>query len=547
MFIAHGHKVRKHARWIMAGVLLLLIPSFVMLFTQSRESDRRAGELPIVRGKPVNAAAFEQMKDLVRAQYVVLRGRDVGRTAQMQDQIKQEAVIQMLLLEKAQAMGVSVSEPELQNAFLSQPVFQNSAGQFDRERLQQFLIVLNNNGVSEGMFEEVLRQRLIIEKLQALVASAAKATPTAVLQAYQPLHESLTVDLVQFDVADYHEPVVVSNELVRTYYDQNQESFRVPAKVKVQYAAFTAEAARPQVKLTDDELTDFYTRNQFRYAGTNAVPPTLEAVKPQVQAELLNLRADRAAADRATEFSVTLAQQTKPDFAKVCTEFGVKPVTTEYISAFDPVPGITNFPDFAAQAHHLSPSQPISDPLGTSNTYYVLEFIDAKPSHIPPFEEVQTEVAEQVKRIRTYAATLQRAEQTITELKKLITAGKTFAQACAALKLKIETPPPFTVADEKVTLPGGGRIQQASLAMPVGAVSDLIGTATGGLVFHLRERKPADVAAFEKDREMITRQILQRDRSALFNDWIQALVHAEQVDFKLPRRQTDESEPPAAN
>ena len=102
---------------------------------------------------------------------------------------------------------------------------------------------------------------------------------------------------------------------------------------------------------------------------------------------------------------------------------------------------------------------------------------------------------------------------------------------------------PFTIAEEKVNLPAAGRIQQSSLEMPVGAVSDLIGTATGGLVFHLRDRKPADLAEFEKDRERITRQVLQRDRQALFNDWIQALVRGEQVDFKIPRRQAEAEEP----
>lgn len=544
MFIAHGDKVRKHARWIMLGVLVLLIPGFVALFTTTGKSDRQATNLPTVHGKPVNAADYEQMKDLVRAQFVVMRGRDGSRTTQMQDQIKQEAVIQMLLMGKAKEMGVIVTEPELQLALIGQPVFLNSAGQFDKERYRQFMILLNNNSVSESMFEDVLRQRLVIEKLQRIITTAAKATPAAVQQAYLPLHEKLAIDLVQFDTADYHDPVAISNEVVRAYFEQNKESFRLPAKVKVQYAAFTADAAKKSVQVTDAEILDFYNRTLYRYVGTNNAPQPLEAVKAEVKAELVRQQADHAAADRATEFGLKLAQQPKPEFGKVCTEFGVTPVTTDFISAFDKVPGIDGLPDFASKANRLTSESPVSDPIGGSNTYYVLEFVAGQPSVVPPFDQVQADATKQVTQLYTYNATLQRADEKVGQLKKLIAAGKTFAQACAELKLKIETPPAFTVADDKITLPSAGRIQQASLEMPVGAVSELISTPAGGLVFHLRERQAADMAEFEKDRPRITQQVLQRDRQALFNDWIQALVRNEQVDFKMPRREPEPEETP---
>lgn len=543
MFIAHGEKVRKNAKWIMLGVLILLIPGFVMLFTQTSSSDRRNAELPTVAGKPVDPAQFEEMKELVRAQYVVMQGRDASRTIRMQDQIKQEAVIQMLIGDKAKAMGVTVSEPELRTALLSQPIFINSAGQFDRERYSQFLIGLNNSGVSEAQFGEVLRQRILIEKIQQLVTAAVKTTPTEVQQAYLPLHEKISIDLVQFDVADYTDPIAVSNEEARAFYEQNKESFRVPATTKIQYAEFTADAARPKIQVTDDEITDFYNRTKYQHADTNGIPQPLALVKALVKEQLLDVRASHAAADRAQEFSLKLTQQPKPEFAKVCADFGVTPVTTDYLTAFDKLPAITGVPDFAARANRLTADVPVSDPIGSSNNFYVLEFIASTPSHVPPYDQIQTNVTDQVKRLHAYVNTVKRAQENVAQLKQLVASGQSFTQACAQLKLKVETPAPFTLADEKPTLPGGGRIQQATLEIPNHGISDLIETIYGGLVFHLRERQPADPAEFEKDRERLARQLLQRNRQALFNDWIQALVRERQVDFKMPRRQPEAEEP----
>ena len=136
---------------------------------------------------------------------------------------------------------------------------------------------------------------------------------------------------------------------------------------------------------------------------------------------------------------------------------------------------------------------------------------------------------------------------TVEQLKKLVANGLTFAAACAELKLKVETPAPFTVSDEKLDLPSAASIQQAALGMKVGAVSDVLRTLTGGVVFSLRNRQAADLAEFEKNKEQLTQQVLQRNRQALFNDWIQSLIRDEQVDFKIKPRQAEAEEPATAN
>ena len=99
--------------------------------------------------------------------------------------------------------------------------------------------------------------------------------------------------------------------------------------MKVRYTQFSARDAEKAIKLTDEEIAEYYERNKPKYAGTNSVAPTLEAVKADVRKDLLASRADRAAADRATEFAVRLVPKpgaARPAFTAVCTEFGVKPL-----------------------------------------------------------------------------------------------------------------------------------------------------------------------------------------------------------------------------
>ena len=550
MFIAHGEKLRKNARWIMAGVLLLLIPGFIALFTTTGRTDREGGELPTIHGKPINAAELERMINLVQAQYVILQGHELRKTGDTLNQLKQEAVIQLLMDRKAEELGLRVPDAELAQQVRHLPVLLNEAGQFEPERYRRLTVYLNNKGINEAVFEQVLRSQLLHEKLQQLVTAVAQATPTEVQQAYLPLHEKLTIDLVRFEMANNQTPIITSNEEVRAFYEQSKESFRTPARVKVRYATFLIADALKTIKLSDDEIAEFYDRNKFKYTDTNNVPKPLTAVKAELQDELLKLRAERAAGDRATELTVKLVRQTdttKPDFTKLAAGLGVAVQETGYLTAHDKPSGLEVGAEFLQKAFSLTPDQPYSDPIAGTNAFYVLEFLDGQPSAIPAFEEVQEKATEQVKRLRRYAVTLDQARTTVEQLKKLVAGGQTFVGACAELKLKIEALVPFTVSDEKLDVPAAASIQQVSLGMKVGAISDVLRTLTGGVVFSLRDRQPADLTEFEKNKEQLTRQVLQRNRQALFNDWLQLLVHTEQVDFKIKPRPAEADEPVTAN
>jgi peptidyl-prolyl cis-trans isomerase D len=537
MFIAHGDKVRKNARWIMAIVLILLIPGFIALFTQSG-GGRPNDQLPTIAGKPVDAARFTQAMDKVRAQYVISQGRELRRSAEMLNQLKQEAVLQMLMEQEAGKLGLRVSDEELVAQIHALPILVNEAGQFQPERYRQLMIYLNNFGINAAQFEDVLRAQLLQGKLQQLVTAGAKATPLEVQQTYLPLHEKVTIELVRFEVADYQQPVVVSNEMVRAFYESNRESFATPEKMKVRYARFDVASQLPHVTVTEADVAEFYERNKLQYAGTNNVPPALDAVKTAVTADLRRLRAERAAADRAGEFSVRIAQPTgatKPEFAAVCAEFGVTPQVTEYFTRTDPIPGITAGADFAQRAFALSADQPYSDPVAGSNTFYVLEYVDFQPSTIPPFEQVEAAATAEIKRGLTLQATRQQGRELVIKLKALVAAGKSFADARAELNLKVEHPATFSIADERPELPAAAAIQQTAVTMAVGAISPFLPTVSGGLVFRLIQREPPDLAEFEKDRERVTRQVLNRNRQALFNDWLNGLIQSRQVDFKIAR------------
>jgi peptidyl-prolyl cis-trans isomerase D len=550
MFIAHGEWFRRNTRWILAILMLILIPSFIALFTTtSGTSARQEADLPTVQGKPVNTAEYDQAHNAVVAWYVVNTintGRELPHTAEFEDAVKQQAVVRMLEFRKARELGVRVPDNDVIQMIRSQPFFLNEARQFDPDRYRRFIIYLNTRGISEAQFEQITREQLMLAQLEMLITAAVKVTPQEVILAYAPLHEKLWIELVAFNAASNAVPVIVTDDEARAFFEKNKEAYRVPKQVKVRYAYLAIAEEKKSVKIADSDIAEFYERNKTGYADTNNVAKPLDAVKDKVREDLLKLRADRLAQDRATELTVKLVQEpgaAKPDFANLCSASGITPQETEFFSLRGKVPGIQAGPQFNQAAFALTPEILFSDPVPGEDGYYVLEYLAAKPSEIPPFEQVKGEVIDQLKRQKTYEATVKQGEDALAQVKKLIAEGKTFDQACAELKLKIESPGPFTLSDEKLDSTAASRIQQTTLGMATNTVSEFIATENGGLFFHLKDRQPPEPAEFEKDKADFAQQVLQRDRQAMYQSWVSALIRSERVNFGRLRSREQQPEP----
>jgi len=546
MFIAHGEWLRKYAPWILAGVLLLLLPGFILLFSPTASVKQQRSQLPTIGGKPVNLTEFQNARNTVVTTIIMSRGRQPARTAEFEDEINIGAIQRLVMLRKAKELGIRVNDDDVVRQIRSISLLQNEQKQFDPNNYQRYIIYLNNLGVSESQFEEAIREQLMLSRLRMLVTSGVKVTPTALQLAYTPLHEQTTIDYVEFNAADQKGPFDIKDDEARAFYQQNQEKFRTPAMVKVRYVHFPVSDARKSVTLGDDEIAEYYERNKETYLDAGKKPKPLADVKDKVKKDLLDLRAERLAGDRATGFSVKLVREpgaTRPDFAKIAAESGLAPKETDFFGLTNSVSGVTAGLQFNQAAFALGPEMPFSDPVRGEDGYYVLEYVASKPSEIPTFEQVKEQVIERIRRLRAYEATVKQGRELDIKVKNAVTAGKKFTDACASFGIKARTFGPFTYAEETTNFPHASQVKEVVLGMPTNSVSDFVPTPTGGLFFHLKERTPPKPEAFEKEKHQLEAQLLEQDREALFQDWANSLLRAEHVDYKRKARPVPQ-EPP---
>jgi peptidyl-prolyl cis-trans isomerase D len=548
MFIAHGERLQKWGPWILGGVLLLLVPSFIVMFSPSASIKQQRSELPTIGGKPVDFAQFQTAKNAVMTEVVFSSGHQPPNTLEFQDQLNIEAAQRLILMRKAREFGLNASDEEVVQQLRVMPSFLNEQKQFDPDRYQRYLSFLNNLSISEAELTETIREQITLAQLRALITTAAKVTPAELKLAYAPLHEETTIDYVEFNAADNKENFGIKDEEARAFYDANKEKFRKPAEVKVRDVYFTISDARKTITLGDDEIGEYYELNKNKYLDDQKKPKPLADVKEEVKKDLLDLRAERLAGDRATGFSVKLVHEpgtARPDFAKIAADFAVTPQETGFFDLRGTVTGIKAGPQFNQAAFSLSPEVPFSDPIRGEDGYYVLEYLASQPSEVPPFDQAKEQVIDLLKQQRAVDAVVKQGRELNTKVKGAVAAGKSFSDACASAGLKVKTTEPFSLAQDTPDLPLGNRIKDMALGMATNTVSDLLLTANGGLFFHLKQRLPAKPEDFEKDKSQIAMQLLDRNRQALFEDWANAVMRDEQLDYKRkahPKQQESPAE-----
>jgi peptidyl-prolyl cis-trans isomerase D len=556
MFISTHDLVRKHGPLIL-GVILAVSVGMGLLFTPAGslvgKGQQQRGGLPTIKGKPVNFAEFQSIRNSILAGIAMSKGRQPVRGVAFEDNLNIEAVQHLLLLRKARELGIRVTDDEVVQQIRALPIMLNELKQFDPNNYQRYMIFLNNLDISETLFEEVIREELVLGRLRSLIGSAAEITPAELQLSYNMLQEQTKIDYVELNAADRKDISNVTDEDARSYYGLNQEKFRTPAMVKVRYVYFTISDARKSVTLGDDEISEYYERNKSKYVDASGQPKPLADVKDELKQDLLDLRAERLAGDRATALTVKLVPQPGapiPDFTKTATDAGLTAKETDFFDLRSPVKGVDAGPTFNQMAFSLGPDVPVGDPVHGKDGYYVLAYVDSRLSEIPAVQKVKTQVIDQIRRQRAYDATVKQGRELDAKVKTAVAAGKNFADMCTSLGLAVKTSEPFTLVGGATNLPYASNIREVVLGMATNAVSDFLTTPNGGIFFHLKQREAPKPLESEPVRKQLEAQLLQQNREALFEDWANSVMRAEQVDYKrrapVPQRGSPTDQPAPA-
>jgi hypothetical protein len=539
--------IRKHQTWLWFTVIAFTIVGMVMWQNGPSRSgnERRPGDLGSIDGKPITPGELQSAKNEATLMYFLRNREWPDNVSSSRYDSEREMYQRLFLLRRLDTYNIH-SDPDAAAQLAG--LILRQFGQGQTVPLDAFVEqILRPHGLTAEDFQNFLEHDISIQQLVAVVGASGKLmTPAEIQSFYVQDNQESAAEAVFFSASNYlariQEP---TPEALGQFYTNQQASYREPDQMQLTYVFFNVTNFMPQaeqqlgtnlVRASEEALTRLGT-NAFRYGKTP------EESRAKIRELLIMDTAISNANAKAVAFQNEVVTKGVPNLAAVAKEHGLEAkVTKPFDKEFGP--GELNLgPSYpVASLFNLTPEDPIVPrPVQGLDGMYVLAYDKMIPSRIPPLEEIRSRVQSDykfVEAMRLAQLDGRAFSQTVTNE---LAHGKTFAETCAATRVKPVEVKPFSAIAQRIPevedRADVGTFKEVVARTPVGSASSFVPTRDGGFVAYVRQRLPIDQAKMKAELPEYSKNLRQRRESEAFEIWFTREASTALRDIPALRRQ----------
>jgi len=168
---------------------------------------------------------------------------------------------EVLLRQHAESLGLVISADMLVDLIRQVPAFQID-GRFEPELYQQ---ALRASGLTPRAFERDLREDLLMRMLPSSVASSTIVTQTEIDRMLSLQNETRRISMIEVPAALFEEEIVVGDDDVLAYYEDNLSRFLTTEEVSILYVELDTVAMTADAQLSEEELRQRYDAARQRF------------------------------------------------------------------------------------------------------------------------------------------------------------------------------------------------------------------------------------------------------------------------------------------
>lgn len=447
--------------WIAKGFLIIVAVSFGIFFGQSQFFSRH----------DPNAIAAEIGDQVIGRETLHLEMQK--RIAQIQNQTGQsldmaqiqalnlprmvlENIIQSSLLsQEAEKLKLHVSDEAVIATLQKIPAFQDEQGYFSKKIFQ---IVLQNNGLTEKMFVEDIRQDLLREQLLDAIKVGVTIPDVMVENLFNAEFQTRQAAMVTFKPESMPQPKTPDTATLEAYYTAHKDQFISPEIRSFTTLLVSTKDIAKGITPSDADVEAEYNAKKDHYQNK-----PFADVKDQVIRDLQN----QQAADKIYELTQNLddALAGGATLEEIAKTHALQIVKVEGVDGQGTT--LAGVPSPAFQGHEMLKGALLSTAFATEDgqdsnfvegpdgLYYIVRVDEMKPSQAQDFKEAQARV--------TKAWTLeQQIQEAVTRAKALTAEINAGAKKPAMLELL----PNLVLAEGNSTIPEN--IQEVIFTLALG-------------------------------------------------------------------------------
>jgi peptidyl-prolyl cis-trans isomerase D len=498
--------MRRYRRVLQVGLLFVIAAFVVTSVVVSGSNTFRGGaagdSVATVNGETIPTDRYQRRYQAYVDAYVqVYRDRFTPELAErmgLSQQVVQDLVQEELVVQRARAEGLEVTDVELSAQIQAIPAFQEN-GRFAIKRYQEFL---KRRGLGAPVFEADVRRELTRMKAETTIRSGVKVVDTEVEQAWRLRNEGVRASWALVEVAPLATGLQVSDAELETYLKSHETEYRQPERRKV---AYVLVPIRDFIKPASEvDIETYYAEH-----GTEFERPV------QIRGAHVLIRVPDAGGSegedkaRAKVAEVIKRAKAGEDFGKLARELSEDPGSKanggdlglvrkgEMVPQFDQAL-------FALKAGEISP-EPVRTPFG----FHAIKVAEVLPGGKTPLKDVAAQIRD---RLSAEAAD-RGAKAKADEVRAKLQGAADFSAEAKTLGLtpldttipKIDRPP--TAAPDAMA--------DTAFALAQDGVSAPVKTPAGWIVIKARETLPAAVPPLAEIKERVAAAVKRERAEAL--------------------------------
>ncbi|MCB1856175.1 MAG: SurA N-terminal domain-containing protein [Halieaceae bacterium] len=496
-------------------VVWLIVISFSIFGIESILVGGGSGGVAEVNGEEIGPGELQQAVNNQKRRLIAMMGDNFDPTTLDDDLLGAEAleglIDRKLLMQSAAELDLAASKREVGAMIANMEQFQIE-GKFSP---QLFTSVLANAGFTPAYFKETLRDDIALTQLRAGLMGSEFSTPLelsleARVNAEQRDIAYLTIPLENF-IAD----TPPGDEEIAAYYAANQEAFRSPETVELDYIELTPDDFRAPV----DEAE---VREAYRLETENTQYQTEYRVS-HILFERGAQESEEALQQRVAQAQAALASGTA--FADVAAQYSDDVGSAASGGDLGSTTGDAFPAEMEAVIASIEPGT-VSDPVTTDAGVHLVLVTDRREGAAPDFEELRPQLEEQLQLSAARGELLLAVE----ELKDLVFNAENLDGPAQDMQLKVVRSEPVTRSQQQGLFAHPSLLAAAfsEEVLEDGHNSDVIELGEDRfVVLRVRQHNLPEVMPLERVRDeiaaLITDQAARDQALAAAQDAMQAL------------------------
>ena len=388
--------IRKHSKFVMYLLFLLIIPSFIFVgidqsyFSGSSPTVARVDGQEITQNDWDNTHRYES--DRLRAENPNIDPKILD-SAEARYATLERLVRDRVFQVAAQKMHLLTSDAALARTLQSIPAIANLRkpdGSLDADGYRALLAA---QGMTPEGYEASLRRDMSLAQVVGNVMDTAVATPVVAMTAMDAFLQEREIQVAQFMAKNYADKVNVTDEALNQFYAANAAKFQQSEQAQVEYVVLDLKNVRDGIELHEADLQTYYKENAARLADGQEerrashilinAPRSMSATEREAARDKAKMLADQLKQNPARFAEVAKMESQDTGSAALGGDLG-------YFARGSMVP------EFEQVAFSLDKGQ-VSEVVESEFGFHVIQLTDVKQPQVPSFEVMREKIVSDLK------------------------------------------------------------------------------------------------------------------------------------------------------